>query len=178
MRRCKTVSMNTGSWLQRHPRFLELLYGATAVVVRILHPLIRLIGYRRSSRLIRPLERVAKEAMFGCKMCGQCVLQSTGMTCPMTCPKELRNGACGGVRPNGNCEVIPDMKCVWVLAYERSRDMPRFGHQIVEITPPLDHRLVNDSAWVNWLDRSDQSVPVAWSSISPVAPEQESQSEA
>ena len=38
-------------------------------------------------------------------MCGQCVLHSTGMTCPMTCPKTLRNGPCGGVREDGDCEV-------------------------------------------------------------------------
>nr|WP_245947992.1 methylenetetrahydrofolate reductase C-terminal domain-containing protein [Halomonas montanilacus] len=29
-------------------------------------------------------------------MCGQCILSSTGMSCPMNCPKSLRNGPCGG----------------------------------------------------------------------------------
>jgi methylenetetrahydrofolate reductase (NADPH) len=54
-------------------------------------------------------------------MCGQCVLHSTGMTCPMNCPKTLRNGPCGGVREDGHCEVKPEMRCVWLKAYERSR---------------------------------------------------------
>jgi methylenetetrahydrofolate reductase (NADPH) len=49
-------------------------------------------------------------------MCGQCVLSATGMACPMNCPKEMRNGPCGGVRADGRCEVRPDMRCVWVEA--------------------------------------------------------------
>ena len=66
-----------------------------------------------------------KGFMFDCQMCGQCVLSSTGMSCPMNCPKPLRNGPCGGVRANGNCEVKPEMPCVWVQAWEGSRDDAR-----------------------------------------------------
>ena len=66
------------------------------------------------------IEHAVKEPVWGCKMCGQCVLHDTGLTCPMTCPKTLRNGPCGGVRPDGHCEVVPEMPCVWVKAYERS----------------------------------------------------------
>ena len=51
------------------------------------------------------VERSVKGLLFDCQMCGQCVLSSTGMSCPMNCPKQLRNGPCGGVRPNGHCEV-------------------------------------------------------------------------
>jgi hypothetical protein len=46
------------------------------------------------------VEKAVKGPVFGCRMCGQCVLHSTGLTCPMTCPKQLRNGPCGGVRPD------------------------------------------------------------------------------
>ena len=66
------------------------------------------------------IEKATKGPVFGCKMCGQCVLHSTGLTCPMTCPKTLRNGPCGGVRADGTCEVKPEMQCVWLKAYERS----------------------------------------------------------
>src|SRR3989304_2392473 len=72
-------------------------------------------------RLLRPVERLPKGAAFGCHMCGQCVLHSTGMVCPMGCPKNLRNGPCGGVRPDGACEVHPEVICVWVKAFHRSR---------------------------------------------------------
>jgi len=54
--------------------------------------------------LVSAVEHAIKKPVFGCRMCGQCVLHDTGMTCPMTCPKELRNGPCGGVRPDGRCE--------------------------------------------------------------------------
>ena len=53
-------------------------------------------------------------------MCGQCALPVTAYACPMTCPKQLRNGPCGGVGMDGSCEVYPGMRCVWLMAYERA----------------------------------------------------------
>jgi hypothetical protein len=85
--------------------------------------------------------------MFDCRMCGQCVLSSTGMSCPMNCPKQLRNGPCGGVRANGNCEVEPDMPCVWVKAWEGSRNMVR-GDAILNVQKPVDQSLRETSAWL------------------------------
>jgi hypothetical protein len=41
----------------------------------------------------------------------------------MTCPKLLRNGPCGGVRPDGDCEVNPEWRCIWTDAYERALKM-------------------------------------------------------
>ena len=40
--------------------------------------------------------------------------------CPMTCPKNLRNGPCGGTL-NGQCEVIPEQACIWVEVYKRAQ---------------------------------------------------------
>jgi len=75
------------------------------------------------------------------------VLSSTGMSCPMNCPKQLRNGPCGGVRANGNCEVEPDMPCVWVQAWEGSRRMTG-GDAILAVQKPVDHSLRETSAWL------------------------------
>ena len=130
-----------------------------------MYPLIRFVGFRRSNRMLSPMEAWVKDKMFGCTMCGQCLLKSTGMTCPMTCPKGLRNGACGGVRSNGNCEVIPDMKCVWVQAYERALDLKVFGPDIINIKPPLNHRLEGTSAWINMLSGEDQKAPKGWGEL-------------
>ncbi|MBJ7257799.1 MAG: methylenetetrahydrofolate reductase C-terminal domain-containing protein, partial [Akkermansiaceae bacterium] len=35
---------------------------------------------------IATIEHVVKGPVWGCQDCGQCVLHSTGMTCPMNCP--------------------------------------------------------------------------------------------
>jgi hypothetical protein len=95
-------------------------------------------------------------------MCGQCVLHSTGMTCPMNCPKTLRNGPCGGVRANGRCEVKPEMRCVWLKATERADRLPIFQDHIDHLRPPVDNRLHGTSSWVNLVSGRDRQAPAGW----------------
>ena len=106
-------------------------------------------------RILRPVERVTKGAVFGCHMCGQCVLHSTGMVCPMNCPKNLRNGPCGGVRHDGACEVYPEMECVWVTAYARSQRL-FWPEELHDLRPPVDWSLQGSASWVNLLTGRDQ----------------------
>lgn len=134
-------------WSVRHSRFLEIVYARFADALLWLHPLWKAIGYDRLERPARFVERQVKGFLFDCRMCGQCVLSSTGMSCPMNCPKQLRNGPCGGVRPDGRCEVEPDMPCVWVKAWEGARHMAR-GDAILAVQPPVDQRLRGTSAWL------------------------------
>lgn len=115
---------------------------------------------RALDRIVAPFEAVSKKAVFGCRMCGQCILHETGLTCPMGCPKSLRNGPCGGVRANGHCEVIPAMMCVWVKAERRSRWLPWRG-AMLKIQPALDWSLRGSSAWVNVLSGRVPSHPAA-----------------
>lgn len=140
-----------GSWLQDRPRALEWAYRLTAALILGWDRVFHRVGYERAARLLRPVEKLTKGILFGCRMCGQCILHSTGMTCPMTCPKELRNGPCGGVRSDGHCEVEPERACTWVLAYERSRLMRTYGDEMMCFQPPVDRRLAGTSAWINWL---------------------------
>jgi hypothetical protein len=107
------------------------------------------------TRLLVPLEKVLKIPVFGCRMCGQCVLHSTGMVCPMTCPKNLRNGPCGGVGLDGSCEVYPERKCVWVKAYVRSQRL-FWPEEIHNLRPPVDWSIQGTSSWVNLLTGRDQ----------------------
>ena len=77
------------TWIQDHPRILEWAYRYTEQLFQSLDPFFARIGHKRVARAILPLERVSKEVVFDCRMCGQCILRLTGMTCPMTCPKYL-----------------------------------------------------------------------------------------
>lgn len=154
--------MKTARRLQNQPHLLEIAYRHTERLLQALRPVIAKIGFARANRWLDGPEEWAKKLIFDCRMCGQCVLHSTGMTCPMTCPKNLRNGPCGGVRTNGRCEVIPEMKCVWVEAFERSRHMPAYGHEILHIQPPVNRQLEGSSAWVNMLTGADRQTPAGW----------------
>jgi len=118
-------------WSVRHARGLETTYHLFERAMIALDPLWRRVGYERAERPVAAVERVVKGFLFDCRMCGQCVLSSTGMSCPMNCPKELRNGPCGGVRPDGRCEVDPQMQCVWVEAIAGQEDLFRmFGDRM------------------------------------------------
>ncbi len=120
-----------------------------------------LLDHPRLSRflnhLLRPLEKATKGPIFDCRMCAQCVLHSTGMVCPMTCPKNLRNGPCGGVRLDAKCEVYPHMDCVWVRAYRYSQRLP-WPHEIHDLRPPVDWSLQGGSSWINFATGRDQIV--------------------
>ena len=121
----------------------------------------------RAASLIARAEHAVKGPVWGCEMCGQCVLHSTGLTCPMTCPKTLRNGPCGGVRADGTCEVSPQMRCVWLKAYERSEKLPLWRSHFDDLRPPVDNALEGTSAWVNLITGRDRQVPAGWSASSP-----------
>jgi len=105
--------------------------------------------------LLRPIEAFIKKPIFGCQMCGQCVLHSTGLVCPMTCPKNLRNGPCGGVRKGGNCEVYPEKACVWVTAQRRSLRLP-WPDELHDLRPPVDWSIQGSASWVNLMTGRDQ----------------------
>jgi hypothetical protein len=134
-------------WAARHARLFELTYRAFEPVIVKLNPLWKAVGYRRAEKPMARLEEVSKGFLFDCRMCGQCILSSTGMACSMNCPKTMRNGPCGGVLQNGNCEVYPEKRCVWVEAWEGSQRM-KGGERIHTVQPPVDHRKKGSSSWL------------------------------
>jgi hypothetical protein len=149
------------SSLQDHPHLLEAAYDATHSVLRPFRRWLKPGGV--VEKIFIEGESLTKGPLFDCRMCGQCVLHSTGMTCPMTCPKNLRNGPCGGVRPNGHCEVKPEMRCIWVEAWERAQAMPDHGTEIRRVLPPLNRQLEGTSAWINDFTGVANERPPAWS---------------
>jgi hypothetical protein len=134
-------------WSVRHARLMERFYRMFEPALVMLGPVVARIGYGRLEKPVVAVERRVKGFLFDCQMCGQCVLSSTGMSCPMNCPKNLRNGPCGGVRADGNCEVKPEMKCVWVAAWEGAQRMST-GMVIVDRQKAVDCSLKGTSSWL------------------------------
>ncbi len=152
-------------WLKDHPRWMEFVYDATKFVLEPLYPGMKRISPRGTEWFLIQVEKLFKGYLFNCQMCGQCILHSTGMTCSMNCPKNLRNGPCGGVRANGHCEVIPERMCIWVQVYERSLHMGKYGHEIHWVMPPVNRALKDTSAWANMFDGVDCDCPPGWVSL-------------
>ncbi|MBN2453215.1 MAG: methylenetetrahydrofolate reductase C-terminal domain-containing protein [Candidatus Omnitrophica bacterium] len=73
-----------------------------------------------------------------CAACGNCVLEFTGMICPVArCPKGLLNGPCGG-QDKGKCEIDRDKDCAWILIYNNLKKKNKL-HLLKRIKPPIDH---------------------------------------
>ncbi len=141
-------------------RAQEIIYDFVHWAIQPLKPILK--PGSAAEKFIIPFEKVAKELAYDCKMCGQCILHNTGMVCSMNCPKNLRNGPCGGVRTNGHCEVKPEMKCIWVRAYEGATLMPKYGKEMLWVQPPVKRNLEGSSAWVNMLHGIDEASKVEW----------------
>ncbi|MBI5799156.1 MAG: methylenetetrahydrofolate reductase C-terminal domain-containing protein [Verrucomicrobia bacterium] len=100
---------------------------------------------------IARVEALLKGMVFDCHACGQCVLRQTGLICPMSCPKGLRNGPCGGTL-HGECEVYPDKQCVWVRIHDRNA-RSKFNRPY--LLPSPDARLHHTSSYLNHLLGAD-----------------------
>jgi methylenetetrahydrofolate reductase (NADPH) len=110
----------TFRWLDRHPRL---------------------------SHWFERFEFYSKKEIFGCQNCGNCVLGHMEYVCPQTCPKQMRNGPCGGTF-HGACEVI-DQECIWVKVMERAEASNTIDQLKVYIPPP-DRTLTGTASWLNF----------------------------
>lgn len=99
------------------------------------------------SKSVERFEFVIKSPLFGCQACGNCVLSYMEYICPQTCPKNMRNGPCGGTK-NGQCEVV-DRPCIWVEVYERAKATNRIN-DLQTFVPPPRRDLQGTSSWVNY----------------------------
>lgn len=114
--------------------------------------------YRISRTLFTLAERIIKEILFNCRMCGDCTISESAYLCPQSgCPKTLINGPCGGSR-NMQCEVFPDRLCFYVRVYlrlDRKSSIHSLGAQ--PILPPKDWALQNSSSWINYFQGRDHT---------------------
>jgi hypothetical protein len=118
-------------------------------------PLLRWIGYERLDKPFLFLEKATKGFLLDSQSCGQCIVGFTGLSCPMNCPKTMRNGPCGGVRADGKCEVKPDMNCVWVEAWEGNKRFQEKEYPIQILQPAIDNRKIGTSAWLRELRNNE-----------------------
>jgi methylenetetrahydrofolate reductase (NADPH) len=100
---------------------------------------------KTGKRILARVELLIKGPVYGCRMCGNCVLQETAYICPMECPKGLRNGPCGGVEYE-NCYIDETRPCVWYRIYDRA---VKTGNEksLLEVLPPLDWDKVGTETW-------------------------------
>jgi methylenetetrahydrofolate reductase (NADPH) len=108
-----------------------------------------------AAHALEEAELAFKKPVFGCQACGNCVLGLMEYVCPMTCPKNMRNGPCGGTF-NGQCEVIPEQACIWVEIYQRAKSAQRVD-ELKTYIPPRNRALQGTSSYINYfLDRDSR----------------------
>lgn len=138
-------------WSVRNARWLKKLYSGVEWVLLKVDPVLRGVGYERLDRPFVSVEKLTKGFLLDSQSCGQCIVAYTGLSCPMNCPKKMRNGPCGGVRPDGACEIRPEMNCVWVQAWQGNKNLHAKDYPIQIVQPPVDNRLIGHSAWLREL---------------------------
>jgi hypothetical protein len=143
------------SWSVRNARWLKGLYHALESALSFASPLLRGIGYKRLDKPFLYLEKATKGFLLDSQSCGQCIVGFTGLSCPMNCPKTMRNGPCGGVRADGKCEVKPEMDCVWVLAWDGNKRLQEDEYPIQFVQPAVDNRKFQTSAWLREVRRRE-----------------------
>jgi methylenetetrahydrofolate reductase (NADH) len=148
----------------RLPRLLDWLGRAFPVSrdTSLRRGLARMVAWidrrRPAAKILERVELAIKKPLFGCQACGNCVLGHLEYVCPQTCPKQLRNGPCGGT-DQGRCEVDSDKPCIWVAVYDRATAAGRLDDLKVYVPPP-DRRLRETSSWINYLlDRDSRPDP-------------------
>ena len=133
-------------------RFLhQLMYEPGKNLYGVMKELCRNVQGTQMEGLFHRLEHLTKAALFDCKDCGDCALIDAAYLCPMSqCPKNQRNGACGGSF-HGWCEVYPEKRrCIYVRAYARLKKEGEEEHLANDIIPPCNWDLYQTSSWINY----------------------------
>ncbi len=142
-----------------HHMVHRLFFSGTNPLSRIFAVFCRLCDHHTiSRRLLIFTERVIKEILFNCRMCGDCTLSESTYLCPQSgCPKKLVNGPCGGSN-GGRCEVFPERRCFYVRMYQRldpNTTLDDLGG--TAILPPKDWALEHSSSWINYFQGRDHT---------------------
>lgn len=135
------------------------IFNPNSLVFKSFRPIAKGIdGTHKPKHILEGTEHLAKVALFGCQNCGDCGLFDVAFLCPLSqCPKNQRNGPCGGSL-NGWCEVYPKERlCIWVRAYNRLKGHNRELEIADNTVPPNDWGLQYTSSWLNFYLGRDHS---------------------
>lgn len=136
-------------------RSFRLLHGAAfnkrGLLFRPMKALAKAVDGSRLEGAFTRLEDIAKDITNECRHCGDCAMVELAYLCPMSqCPKNQRNGPCGGSF-EGYCERYPGKRqCVWVRAYTRLKSEGEEDTLGDTIVPAADHALSGTSSWLNY----------------------------
>ena len=135
----------------------SMLFTPTNISSRLFGKLCRFCARTRiRTALLRSFEKMIKNVLFYCRMCGDCTLAESTFICPQSgCPKNLLNGPCGGSR-NMSCEVHPERYCFWVRVYNRlppETTVETLGSSTA--MTPKNWALDQTSSWINYYTGKD-----------------------
>ncbi|WP_425805809.1 methylenetetrahydrofolate reductase C-terminal domain-containing protein [Desulfitobacterium sp. Sab5] len=142
-------------------RTLRLMHSLIFTPNKALFPMMRSIYKVKKDPRKHSLEHIIKVISNDCKDCGDCALLDLAYLCPMSqCPKNQRNGACGGSY-QGWCEVYPNQKqCIYVRAYSRLKKYNEEQQLDSYSIPPANWDLYQTSSWSNFYLGRDHSAAI------------------
>ena len=117
--------------------------------------------------LVERVESSVKRPVFGCEACGNCVLGHMEYVCPQTCPKQMRNGPCGGT-------FLGQLRGRGQAVHLGEGDGTGRGRRRVDALkiyiPPPDRRLKGTSSWINYFLERDSRPAASYSDSAPSPP--------
>ncbi len=131
--------------------FHMLMFDPGKKLYGVMKTISRKIAGSILENIFHKLEHLTKVLIFDCKDCGDCALIDIAYLCPMSqCPKNQRNGPCGGSY-QGWCEVYPfKIQCIYVRAYARLKKHGEEAQLDNGIVPPCNWDLNQTSSWINF----------------------------
>lgn len=149
--RIKTGSANFSLRLSTFHLIHRLFFDHKSPFFPLIRFITHLIDHSALKKAFTSFEYIAKTITNECHFCGDCVMHELEFICPMSqCPKQQRNGACGGSR-DGWCEVYPGQKkCIYVQIYEARKRNGQEGLIKDQYFPPCNYALYKTSSWLNY----------------------------
>ena len=136
----------------------HLAFTKEGVLFRPMRALAKIVDGSEFESAYTKCEQIIKGLTNECRHCGDCAMLDLAYLCPMSqCPKNQRNGPCGGSH-EGWCEAYPNQrKCIYVLAYERLKVHGADQSLGEELVPPVNYDLSQTSSWINFYLGRDHS---------------------